>query len=76
MNVAGLAGCYRQSRNHRTGTVTEIFIASEQDLDVFGAKYATVCRDHGTLCGAETLAKARVLAVWPDEFCEDCMKLT
>ena len=57
---------------HASGSHIVIYVASKQQIDAGGAKYAVVCSQHGTICGASSVPRARVLMKYP-EFCEACM---
>lgn len=71
-SVDNLAGCVERKRSRETGTLTEVFIAAEQGIDVGDCKYAVVCRDHGTLLGVDNLRDARYYRAHPTGFCEEC----
>lgn len=55
-----------------TGAHVVIYVAAAQGIDVDGNRYAVVCSKHSTICGVQSVPKARVLMKYP-EFCERCM---
>lgn len=57
------------------GTKVVIYLASEQDIDADGCKYAVVCHAHGSIVGTTSIPKAREIFVQPDSFCDDCREL-
>lgn len=57
------------------GTKVVIYVASEQDIDVGTNKYAVVCDAHATICGENSIPRARKLMKLP-EFCEECQKIS
>ena len=57
-----------------SGSHIVIYIASEQDIDVDGNKYAVVCTNHGAITSDTNLPGARLSMKFP-AFCEICMEL-
>ena len=72
-NYAGLRRWYK---NAITGGHVGVYDGRESLDDTEAGRWQTVCEDHGSICSHATFDIARAFAVVPDEWCEDCMKLT
>lgn len=76
------AGERARTRNRRTGTLVVTVDAPAQGVDAGGDslpdgtfrpwRWATICDDHGTICGHQTLALALGHMRSPDGWCEAC----
>lgn len=66
------AGYVAEKIFRATGAHVVIYVAEAQGIDVDGNRYAVVCSKHSTICGVQSVPKARVLMKYP-EFCERCM---
>lgn len=66
----------RQShRNRETGTVVEVVDLADPATEFEAedeCRWATLCRDHGSICTHPTLALARSHAADPAGWCEPC----
>jgi hypothetical protein len=49
-----------------------IYVATEQNLDTWGDKYAIVCDAHGNIGSTTNIPAARKLMKEPNRFCLDC----
>jgi hypothetical protein len=63
-------------RRHTTiqlaaGAGVEAFTMNDRGDDV-PAKYIVTCERHNTFAGSRSLRDARVIATYPENFCEDC----
>lgn len=71
---------FRSARIARsTGTLVVVVDGFEQGLespdDRYAPRWFTMCDDHGTCCGHDTLALATSHASAPEGWCEDCTDL-
>jgi len=72
-NHNGLAGCVSQRRSQKFKVLVGIYHAVQAGLeDDPTCIWMTVCEDHGTLVGHQTLTLAKSHAGFPDMWCEDC----
>jgi hypothetical protein len=58
--------------NRETGTVIELGLTEDFDLDPSQGKWSTVCATHGEVLMYDTLAVARSYAPHPSEWCSEC----
>lgn len=58
------------------GRKVVIYVATDQQIDTFGLRFAVVCDTHTTIEGAATIRQARKMMKHPDEFCPGCRQVT
>lgn len=69
----GLAGCVKQSRSRKTGTLVGLYHAEQAGLDVGpDAPWATVCEAHGGIVGHSSAARAENSLPDPSGWCDAC----
>lgn len=74
-NRDGYSGCVSRRRSRDTGTLVGVYNAVQAGMDpTHGCTWYTVCEDHGSVIGHETLSVANYHAPVPSEWCEDCME--
>lgn len=61
-----------QRRNRETGTVIEMALTEDFDLDPSQGKWSTVCVDHGEVLMYDTRAAAESYMAHPSEWCSEC----
>jgi len=67
---------WEESRiNRRLKVEVIVATAEEEGLDDEGGKWVTICLTHGVIMNSATKSKAYDLSLYPDELCEECMKL-
>ncbi len=69
--LRGNAGYVSSRRNQITGNFCTVYNAKAAQIDA-GAKWATVCEEHGTVMGSHTQALARAALDAPADWCEGC----
>ena len=67
---------WKNSRiNRRLKVEVIVATAEEEGLDDEGGKWVTICLTHGAIMNSATKSEAYYLSLYPDELCEECMKL-
>ena len=67
------AGFIASRKCSRTGTMITVVRADEAGIDA-GAKYATVCEQHGSILGSSSKRGAISAAAYP-EWCPQCSEV-
>lgn len=75
MRASDLAGCRQLRRCRGTGTVVGVYHAETAHLCPEAGPWVTVCEDHGTTCGHDTLRLARWHASAPEQWCDECQEI-
>jgi hypothetical protein len=69
----GLAGCVKQSRSRLTGTLVGLYHGEQSGLESDpNCIWVTVCEEHSTLVGHQTLVLAKSWMADPSGWCDDC----
>jgi hypothetical protein len=71
----GIAGKMHSSVSPVTKTRVSVYHSAQAGFDSSqGAKYSTVCEDHGNIIATSSVSAAKSASRNPSDWCEDCQE--